>query len=141
MTFLWIILSIAGIAVDIATSSILFVSFTLGSVVALISQINGVSIATQIILFISVSIVSLSLVYPLITKRLKKTIPVTLPMEKSYIGRTIKVDKDIIDKASIKLDGIYWTVVPSTTPILKGHTAVICGIKGNKLILKNLKED
>lgn len=141
VTFIWIIIAAAGIAVDIFTSSILFVGFTLGSLAALISYYLKASVLVQFIIFIGVSLVSLSLIYPLITKRLKKSIPKTLPMENSYLGRKIVLSEDVKDKGTIKLDGIYWSVKNAGEPLAKGSSAIICGIEGNKLIIKKVEEE
>jgi len=141
VTYVWIIIAAAGIAIDVFTSSILFVSFSLGSLAALISYYLDASVLVQFMIFIGLSLVSLSLIYPLITKRLKKSIPKTLPMENNYLGRKIVLSEDIVDKGTIKLDGIYWSVKNAGEPISKGSSVVICGIEGNKLIIKKVEEE
>jgi membrane protein implicated in regulation of membrane protease activity len=134
--FLWIILAAVALAVDIITSNILFVSFTIGGIFAIIANSLQVSSDIQIIIFIVVSLLSLALIYPLITKKLKKTVSKTPLMEQSYIGRKIQIEEDIIEKGKIKIDGIYWTVKNESDPLSKGDTALIVGITGNKLAIK-----
>lgn len=141
MEYIWITIAAAGIVTDILTSSILFVGFSVGGLAALISYYLKASVLMQFIIFIGLSLISLSLIYPLITKRLKKSIPKTLPMENSYLGRKIVLAEDIDDKGTIKLDGIYWSVKNVGMPISKGSSAVICGIEGNKLIIKKVEEE
>ncbi|NFT51433.1 NfeD family protein, partial [Clostridium botulinum] len=48
---LWIIIGAAALLLDLATSSFLFVWFTLGAIAALIVQILGYSMYIQIIVF------------------------------------------------------------------------------------------
>lgn len=141
MTYVWMVITAAGIAIDLFTSNILYVGFSFGSLAALISYYLGASVLVQVIIFIGLSLISLSLIYPLITKRLKKNIPKTLPMENSYLGRKIVLSEDIVDKGTIKLDGIYWSVKNAGKPLSKGSSAVICGIEGNKLLIKEVGEE
>jgi membrane protein implicated in regulation of membrane protease activity len=141
VALVWIIITAAGIAIDIFTSSILFVGFSVGGLAALISYYLEAPVLMQFIIFIGLSLISLSLIYPLITKGLKKNIPKTLPMENSYLGRKIVLAEDMEDKGTIKLDGIYWSVKNAGKPMSKGNSAVICGIEGNKLIIKKVEEE
>ena len=141
MIYVWIIIAAAGVAIDIFTSSILFVSFSVGSLAALISYYLRATVLVQFIIFTGLSLVALSLIYPLITKKLKKSIPKTLPMENSYLGRRIVLEEGIDKNGTIKLDGIYWSVKNAGKPITKGNNAVICGIEGNKLIIKMVEEE
>jgi membrane protein implicated in regulation of membrane protease activity len=134
--FLWIILAAGALIVDILTSNILFVSFTIGGIFAIIANSLKLSSNLQIIIFILVSLISLALIYPLITKKLKKTVAKTLLMEQSYIGRKVQIEEDIIEKGKIKVDGIYWTAKNESDPLHSGDTAIIVGIEGNKLSIK-----
>lgn len=136
---LWIIISVAALVIDIATSAFLFVWFTVGGIGAIIALILGASGAVQFITFIAVSAVSMAIGYPMMRKTLKNTVSKTSTMEESYIGRQITIDEDIIEKASVKIDGIYWTVKNSGTPIKKGDTVKITGIEGNKIIVSKIE--
>lgn len=138
MVFLWVILAAAALTVDIITSNILFVSFTVGGILAIIANSMQMSDTSQIIIFIVTSLIALSLIYPLITKKLKKTLSKTPLMEQSYIGRRLQLEEDIIERGKIKVDGIYWTAKTENGPIYKGDTAEIVGIDGNKLIIRKL---
>jgi membrane protein implicated in regulation of membrane protease activity len=138
---LWIVISAAALIVDIATSNIFFISFTLGGICALFAGMQNLTFSMQVFIFALISGISLSIVYPLITKKLKKSIPKILNMEQSYIGRRFTVEQDMTDKASIKIDGIYWTIRNTGIPLKTGDKAEIIGIEGNKLTVKKVEEE
>jgi len=133
---LWIIISVAALIVDIATSAFLFLWFTVGGIAAIIAYILGFGLGVQIIVFIAVSGVSMAIGYPLMRKSLKGTVKKTETMEESYIGRELNVDEDVIEKTKVKVDGIYWTIKNVGEPIKKGDKVKIIGIEGNKLLVK-----
>jgi membrane protein implicated in regulation of membrane protease activity len=133
---LWIIISVAALIIDIATSAFLFLWFTVGGIAAIIAYILGFSLGVQIIVFIAVSAVSMAIGYPFMRKSLKGTVKKTETMEESYIGRELNVDEDVIEKAKVKIGGIYWTIKNMGEPIKKGDKVKIIGIEGNKLLVK-----
>jgi membrane protein implicated in regulation of membrane protease activity len=136
---IWIIISVAALVIDIATSAFLFLWFTVGGIAAIIALIFGSNIAVQVITFIAVSAVSMALGYPLIRRTLKGTIKKTSTMEESYIGREITVDEDLVQTARAKIDGIYWTIKNIGEPVKKGDKVKITGLEGNKLVVKKEK--
>jgi membrane protein implicated in regulation of membrane protease activity len=132
----WIIISVAALVIDIATSTFLFLWFTVGGIAAIVALIFKASLAAQIITFIAVSAVSMGLGYPLVKKTLKNTIEKTSTMEEGYIGREITLDEDVIETAKVKIDGIYWTIKNVGEPVKRGDKVKITGLQGNKLLVK-----
>lgn len=135
---LWIVVGVVAIGIDIATSAFLFVWFTLGSIAAGIAQIFGYSFIVQLIIFIVVSGMLIVLVYPIVKKSIKKSVKPTLTREKTYIGKIVVADEDVIEKRSIKVDGVYWNVIEEGEVLQKGDKAEIVGIEGNKIIIKKI---
>lgn len=135
---LWVIVSVAALAVDIITSSFFFGGFTIGGIFALLAQILGYDFITQLIVFIAVSALSIIFEFVWLRKKVKKSIPKTLKMEEEYIGRTITAEEDIEERGRMKIEGIYWTLENEGERIGKGEKAKITGIKGNKLIIKKI---
>jgi len=133
---LWVLISTVALVVDIATSAFIFIWFTVGGIAAIIAYILGFSMSVQIITFIAVSAISIFIGYPLMKKTLKGTVAKTVTMEEGYIGRIITADEDVIDKAKVKIGGIYWTIKNVGDPIKKGDNIKITGIEGNKLIVE-----
>lgn len=135
---LWIIVAAVALGIDLITSSFLFVWFTIGGIVAIVLTLFDYSFATQLIAFIAVSSVLMAVGYPIVKRTIKKTVPTTPTMEEEYIGREFVVDTDIVEKATLKFEGIYWTVKNEGEVISKGDKVKIIKIQGNKLVIKKI---
>ena len=136
----WILVAIAVIAIDIVTSSFIFMWFSLGAIVAIILSLLGISVAWQVIAFLVVGIATVSIGYPWAKKKFKADVNHVPTMEQTYIGKEMIADEDMEEKSKIKVSGIYWTAYNKGKTIKKGEKYTITGIEGNKLIVK-LKED
>lgn len=136
----WILVAITVIAIDIVTSSFIFMWFSLGAIVAIILSLLGISVAWQIIAFLVVGIATVSIGYPWAKKKFKADVNHVPTMEQTYIGKEMIADEDMEEKSKIKVSGIYWTAYNKGKTIKKGEKYTITGIEGNKLIVK-LKED
>ena len=136
----WIIIAAAAIIIDIATSNFLFAWFTIGAIAAMIADLLGISFGVQVIIFLVINLITVSLGYPWAKKKFKKSVKRTPLMEETYIGRRMKAEEDIIERAKVKVDGIYWTVVNTGEKIKSGENFKIIGIEGIKLIIKKEEE-
>jgi membrane protein implicated in regulation of membrane protease activity len=135
---LWLVIGGLALAVDLITSAFLFVWFTAGALVAIVLSLAGFNFTVQLISFIAVSVILMMIGYPIVKKSLKDTVKKMPTTEQGYIGREIMVDQDILEKANIKIDGIYWTVKNEGESIKKGDRVLITGIEGNKIVVKKL---
>ena len=136
----WILVAIAVIAIDIVTSSFIFMWFSLGAIVAIILSLLGISVAWQIIAFLVVGIATVSIGYPWAKKKFKADVNHVPTMEQTYIGKEMIADEDMEEKSKIKVSGIYWTAYNKGEIIKKGDKFIITGIEGNKLIIKLQEE-
>ncbi|GAB6169778.1 NfeD family protein [Clostridium carnis] len=136
----WILLAIAVIVLDIATSSFLFVWFALGAFIAMLADLLGASVGVQIVTFLVVSIITVSVGYPWARKKFKSSVTHTPLMEEKYIGRVMVAEEGIKEKSRVKVDGIYWTIKNKGGEIKKGEKFKITEIEGNKLIVKKEEE-
>lgn len=137
-TLLWIIVGIASLAVDILTSAFIFVWFSVGALTAIIASLLGYSFTVQLITFVIVSTAFIVVGYPLVKNTIKKSIVMTPTTEQGYIGRELTIDEEIVDRATIKIDGIYWTVKNEGQQVKKGDKVKITGIEGNKLTIRKI---
>lgn len=137
---IWIIIAAVAIIIDIATSNFLFAWFTIGAIAAMIADLFGISFGVQVIIFLVINLITVSLGYPWAKKKFKKSVKRTPLMEETYIGRVMKAEEDIIEKAKVKVDGIYWTVLNKGEEIKTGENFKIIGIEGIKLIIKKEEE-
>lgn len=140
--WLWILIAVISVSVDVATSNILFILFSIGSLFAIAADYLGFGFSVQIIVFLLVSIVSFLVFYPYIRKNLKKTLPGFVPQERKYIGKKMVLDRDLKDEDQLMIEGIYWTVVNTgSEPLKKGDVIEITGIEGTKFLVKKAKEE
>ena len=116
---LWLVIGVGVILLDIGTSLFLFVWFAIGSVVAIIAALVGLSFAWQLILFGISSIIAISIGYPWSRKKFKNTVNRTKLMEEEYIGKTFIASEDIDYRYRFKVSGIYWTGENKGEKILK----------------------
>lgn len=137
----WIIIAAVAIIIDIATSNFLFVWFAVGAIAAMISGFIGISFGVQVIIFLVVSLITVSLGYPWAKKKFKNSVKRIPLMEENYVGRVMKAEEDIVDIAKVKVDGVYWTVVNTGEKIKSGNNFKIVGIDGIKLIIKKEEEN
>jgi membrane protein implicated in regulation of membrane protease activity len=138
---LWLVIGVGVILLDIGTSLFLFVWFAIGSVVAIIAALAGLSFAWQLILFGISSIIAISIGYPWSRKKFKNTVNRTKLMEEEYIGKTFIASEDIEDRYRFKVSGIYWTGENKGEKILKGQKFQVVGIEGNKLVIEGIREE
>ena len=131
----WVAVALGALAIDIATSSFMFIWFAIGAIAAVIAVMFNAPVVVQAIIFIAVSSVFMAVGYPIVKKTIKKTVNKTLTMEEAYIGREFTITKDVDVKANIKFEGIYWTVKNVGKPLKEGDLVQIIGIEGNKLLI------
>ena len=136
----WIIVAAVVIAIDMVTSNFLFAWFAVGALVAMIADLLGVTFGVQVVLFLVVNLITVSVGYPWAKRKFKEGVKRTPLMEENYIGRVMKAEEDIVDRAKIKVDGIYWTVQNLGEVIKKDESFKITGIEGIKLIIKKEEE-
>ena len=135
---LWLVIGVGVILLDIGTSLFLFVWFAIGSVVAIIAALVGLSFAWQLILFGISSIIAISIGYPWSRKKFKNTVNRTKLMEEEYIGKTFIASEDIDYRYRFKVSGIYWTGENKGEKILKGQKFQVVG---NKLVIEGIREE
>ncbi len=138
--FFWIIIGTAALLIDVFTSSFLFVWFTIGAIVAAVSEMFKISFMMQIILFIVISILTMLIGYPLVKKSIKKSGCEKLSVDKNYVGEEFTVDKDIDIESIVKFQGAFWRAENKGEFISKGNKVRIVAVKGNKLIIEKINK-
>ncbi|HBM75307.1 MAG TPA: nodulation efficiency protein D [Clostridiaceae bacterium] len=134
--YMWIIISVAALIIDIITSGFFFAGFTIGGISAVIAWMLGKSMFIQECAFIVISGVAIAVEFMWFRKKVKNKIPEPPSLEEKYLGKTVTADKDIENEARMKVEGIYWAVLNKGDKIYKGEKAKIIGISGNKLVIK-----
>lgn len=137
--FLWLAIATGVILLDILTSNFLFVWFAVGAFAAMIADGFGLAIGMQIVIFLLINLITVSIGYTIVRKRYKvgaKRVPL---MEEKYIGRSFIAEEDIERHARIRIDGIYWGLINYGEKISKGEKFKITSIEGIKLVI--IKEE
>ena len=137
---IWILVAIFLVVIDIITSSFIFMWFSLGALVAITLSLLNFTVLYQIIAFLIIGVVTISIGYPLAKKKFKTDVKQVPTMEETYIGKTMTAEEDMGDTSLINVSGIYWTACNKGKIIKKGEKFIITGLEGTKLIVK-LKEN
>lgn len=137
---IWMLVAVFLIAIDVITSSFIFMWFSLGALVAIILSLLEVAVVWQVIAFLVVGVVTVCIGYPWAKKKFKAHVNHVPTMEETYIGRIMTAEEDMEETSRIKIGGIYWTAYNKGKIIKKGEEYTIKGIEGNKLVVSS-KED
>lgn len=138
LLYLWIGIAIVCFLVDVLTSTYLFSSFSLGAITSAILAYFNVPPSYQYLTFIIISLIAFVLGYPL-AKKLKHSIPDTPTLQEGYVGQVITLEEDLQEKSSLKVNGLYWTVIIDGELLKAGDKAEIVRTDGNKLVLKKFE--
>ncbi len=137
---MWLIIASIALVVDLLTSSLLFVWFTVGGIVAILAALIGLSLSFQVILFLAVSLLLIFTVYPIIKDKMKKT-KVLNSLDNEYIGKEFISEKEIEREieSHVKIKGVYWTVKNiGNKNIEKDEKFKVESMEGNKILIKSI---
>ena len=140
--FVWIIIAIISIVVEMATTALVSIWFCLGSIAAVIVKIIGGAFWIQAVAFIIVSIITGIALYPVLTKTIRKGPNLKSNID-NYIGKVAKVD-EVIDNISgtgrVTYNGISWAArsLDDSVKITCEHVKII-KVEGAKLIVEPYK--
>ena len=142
--FIWLIVLVAMLVIEMATLSLTTIWFAGGALVAIIASMFGAKISLQVFIFLAVSLLILFLLRPSAVKyfngkRTKTNVSSLIGLEAKVLET---VDNDNMTGKAI-VNGQEWTAraVKDDMIIEKGEKASIVDIKGVKLILNNIKEE
>ena len=140
MAYIWIGIAAFLTAVEIATVQLVSVWFVLGALCAALTTIFTDSIVIQIVVFVSVSLVTLIATRPLV-KQAKQNIRPLRTNSDRLIGETGVMLADLNDMHSVgqaKVMGKVWSVKTDNPPLQAGDTVRVLAIEGVKLIVEKL---
>lgn len=138
MAFLWLALVAVFALIEGLTFQLVTIWFAIGSIGGLIAAIAGASLQTQIIIALSISIITLLPLRGFVMKCLKPK--GTKTNADSLVGRIIIVDEtvdNIKNEGSGKVNGLTWKLQSEDDSVIeKGEKAEIKEIRGVTLIVK-----
>lgn len=136
MTIVWIVFIVATVIIELETTDLVTIWFTLGAVGALIAAICNAELWLQIVLFVGIAIVALICTRPL-AKRMQQKEIIRTNSDK-IIGEYGIVTKKIVpnEVGEIKVDGRYWRAISKTNETFEIEEKVLIeAISGSKVIV------
>ena len=134
MWWIWLILTIVFIVVELSTVSVISIWFAAGSFAAMLtSLIPNSALWVQFLVFFLTSALTLILARQFFLKKLKKEpVPTNLDL---LIGKTAVIDDD----SRTEIDGLIWSVQEvNGEKLSSGDKVEVLSIQGVKLIVKKI---
>ena len=141
MFYVWIILLVLAVIIEIATTDLTSIWFAAGALVALILNlfVQDELIWLQVMLFAIVSIAAMLIIKPIIKRKFNsETVETNV---NALIGKTVIVVSTIAmhNPGSIKAEGIEWTAVTEDETFEPGDLVEIVSISGNTMLVKSVE--
>ncbi len=138
--YIWMIVIIAGVAIESFTLDLSAIWFAVGGVAALVAASIGLDIAAQLVIFVLFSAALLALVRPFCRKFLRTK------QEPTNADRIIGADAVVVEEINntqqtgeIKVFGQLWTARSTDrTVFAKGELVRIVEIRGVKAIVEKI---
>lgn len=140
MTFMWMVIFVLLILLEIMTVNLVSIWFALGSLASFILSFFVQDVSWQIALFILVSFVSLLLTKKFVRKiHNSEVIPTNLDRVIGQIG-VVTEEINKLEPGEVKVDGKRWSAI-SSKKIYVGSKVEILSIDGVKLNVKEVEEE
>lgn len=134
----WLLIIVVCIIIEALTISLTTTWFAIGALIAWFVSLVGLSLQTQIIIFLLVSIICLIFTRPIAIKKLK--IGKTKTNLDSLIGKCVKVKSTINNlnnEGMVVVNGLEWAARSFNDEIIeKDEIVCVREIKGVKLIVE-----
>lgn len=141
--FMWLILVIIFIVVEILTLGLTTIWFAGGAMIALFAQCLGVPLPLQLGLFFGVSLLLFFFVRPSACAKFNKNFAKTdLDCYIQAEGKVLETIDNFNQKGAVLLQGKEWTArSQDDTVIPAGSCVIVTEISGVKLIVRKKQED
>ena len=144
MWAIWLGIFIVALVIEAFSPELVSIWFAAGALISVIvSLIPGTKWWIQLIIFVVVSVSTLLCLRPVIKKFMKRNIVNSNVDE--IVHKKGKMTKacDELNHGEVKINGVLWTACSSDekTPIAEGKLVEVLSISGNKLIVKEIKEE
>lgn len=139
---IWLALMIAFVAIEATTVQLICIWFAAGSLTAMVVSLLGGAFWLQVLVFLTVSIVLLVLLWPLARKHFKPKLTAT--NTDALIGRICTVTEQIdpLEGGRVKLGDVTWRArTENGTGIPAGKQVKVLKIQGAKVIVEEVKKE
>ena len=139
---IWLILMVVFLIMEAATVQLISTWFAVGSLAAMIVALLGGEVWLQILVFLTIAIVLLALLWPMARKHLKPKLVAT--NADALIGRICLVTEaiDPLEGGRVKLGDVTWsarTEAGNTIPV--GSQVRVLRIQGAKVFVEEVKKE
>lgn len=135
MSWIWIMLIVLVVVLDISTSNILFSWLGVGFLAAILLDFSGVNFAFQILVAGILGVILIIVGNTISRKYIKKNIENKPVLIDKIIGNVFIADNDIDKLSQQKVNGIYWSLINRGENIKKGQKFIVLDIEKNKLVI------
>ena len=139
---IWLVLMVIFLIMEAATVQLISTWFAVGSLASMIVALLGGEVWLQILVFLTVSIVLLALLWPLVRKHLKPKLVAT--NADALVGRICIVAEAItpMESGRVKVGDVTWSARSETgEAIPAGSQVKILKIQGSKVIVEQVKKE
>lgn len=139
---IWLALIVVFLAMEAATVQLISTWFAAGALAAMIVSLIGGAVWLQIVVFLTVSIVLLVLLWPIARKHLKPKLVAT--NADALIGRVCTVTEEIdpVEGGRVKLGDVTWSARSESDERIPAGTLVkVQKIQGAKVFVEEVKKE
>lgn len=139
---IWLALVITFVILETTTVQLICIWFAAGSLAAMVVSLLGGAAWLQVLVFFTVSIVLLSLLWPVAKKRFKPKLVAT--NADALIGRICIVTEaiDPLEGGRVKLGDVTWSArTEGENEIPAGKRVKVLKIQGAKVIVEEVKKE
>ena len=138
-TIVWLVLMVAFLIAEASTVQLICIWFAAGSLASLLISLLGGAIWLQILVFFTVSIVLLAMLWPVAKKRFKTKRVAT--NADALLGRICMVTEaiDPLEGGRVKVGDVTWSAY-CDTEVGAGARVKILKIQGAKVYVEEVKE-
>ena len=139
---IWLALMIGFIILEAVTVQLISTWFAAGALAAMIVNLLGAAVWLQVVVFFTVSIALLAVLWPMARKHIKaKVVPTNAD---ALVGRTCHVTEDIdpVEGGRVKLGDVTWSARSEHgEPIPAGTLVKVLKIQGAKVFVETVKKE
>lgn len=142
MAIIWLVLVVAFVILEAATVQLISIWFAAGALAAMIVSLLGAELWLQVLVFFTVSIVLLALLWPLARRHLKAKVVAT--NADALVGKICKVTEDIdpLEGGRVKVGDVTWSARSESGETISAGTQVeILKIQGAKVFVTPVKKE
>lgn len=138
----WLALLVAFVVMEATTVQLICIWFAAGSLAAMVISLLGGAVWLQVLVFFTLSIVLLILLWPMAKKHFKPKLVAT--NTDALVGRICAVTQDIdpLEGGRVKLGDVTWSArADGNVSIPAGKQVKILKIQGAKVIVEEVKRE